>query len=552
VQHTLDVWQRAVSERAPYETEYRMRRHDGEYRTLLARGVPVADKRGDVVEWVGTCIDITGRKQAERKAQRENREITLASRIFRVFLEESDDVLYDRALDIVMGGLASRHGVFGYIDEEGTLVCPTMSRMFDQCEMPDKCICYTRDKWKGLWSRALLEKRVIFTNESPRVPKGHVPIKNNLAAPILFGGEVIGLLNLANKSGDYTEEDRDLLEGLTVRIAPALYIWIQKKRNEDERSRAEQLLRQSREDLGRAQEVGNVGSWRLDVRKNELTWSDENHRMFGIPKGTLMTYETFLSTVHPADREYVDSSWEAGLAGEPYDIEHRIVVNGQIKWVREKAYLEFDEAGTLLGGFGITQDITERKGMEEELRKSRDELEMRVKQRTSELNQTVADLQREMEHRIAAEQTAQAERQRFNDVLETLPSYVCLLTPDYRVPFANHVFRESFGYEPDKKCYEFLFGRTEPCEDCQTFTVMRTNESHRWEWTGPNGRDYDIFDFPFTDTDGSRLILEMGIDVTERKRAERRLRTTNALLALFTRKADKQEYLDTVVKIIHR
>jgi len=71
--------------------------------------------------------------------------------------------------------------------------------------------------------------------------------------------------------------------------------------------------------------------------------------------------------VHPADREYVDSSWEAGLAGEPYDIEHRIVVNGQIKWVREKAYLEFDTAGGLLGGFGITQDITHRKLAEEQI-----------------------------------------------------------------------------------------------------------------------------------------------------------------------------------------
>jgi PAS domain S-box-containing protein len=43
---------------------------------------------------------------------------------------------------------------------------------------------------------------------------------------------------------------------------------------------------------------------------------------------------------------------------------------------------------------------------------------------------------------------------------------------------------------------------------------------HHWEWTGPDGRNYDVFDFPFTDTDGSTLILEMGIDITERKRAE--------------------------------
>lgn len=128
-----------------------------------------------------------------------------------------------------------------------------------------------------------------------------------------------------------------------------------------ERKLAEEALRQSREDLARAQAVGQVGSWRLDVGRNVLTWSDENHRIFGIPQGTPLTYETFLGTIHPDDRAYVDTQWQAALRGEPYDIEHRIVVNGRVKWVREKAYLEFDAAGGLRGGFGITQDITVRK-----------------------------------------------------------------------------------------------------------------------------------------------------------------------------------------------
>ncbi len=134
-----------------------------------------------------------------------------------------------------------------------------------------------------------------------------------------------------------------------------------------ERREVEHAVLKSREDLARAQEVGKIGSWRLDTRKNILTWSVQNHRIFGIPKGTPMTYETFLSVVHPDDREYVDTKWKAGLAGEDYDIEHRIVVDGRVKWVREKAYLEFDRKGELLGGFGISQDITELKKAEEQI-----------------------------------------------------------------------------------------------------------------------------------------------------------------------------------------
>lgn len=134
-----------------------------------------------------------------------------------------------------------------------------------------------------------------------------------------------------------------------------------------ERLRSERALRRSEEDLNRAQAVAKTGSWRMNVQKNELTWSDENHRIFGVPKGTPMTYEGFLTTVHPDDRDYVDRCWMAALRGEPYDIEHRLVVNGEVKWVRETADLEFASDGSLLGGFGTTQDITDRKRAEAQM-----------------------------------------------------------------------------------------------------------------------------------------------------------------------------------------
>ncbi len=119
--------------------------------------------------------------------------------------------------------------------------------------------------------------------------------------------------------------------------------------------------------FARAQQLGQIGWWRLDARQNILTWSEENQRIFGAPPGAPQTYQTFLDAVHPEDRAYVDEKWTAALRGEPYDIEHRILVNGVVRWVREKADLEFNESGNLIAGFGITQDITDRKSAENAL-----------------------------------------------------------------------------------------------------------------------------------------------------------------------------------------
>jgi PAS domain S-box-containing protein len=158
-----------------------------------------------------------------------------------------------------------------------------------------------------------------------------------------------------------------------------------RKQAESQREVALEALRQSQEDLKRAQAVGHIGNWRLNVQRNELIWSDENYRIFGVPKEMLLTYETFLSFIHPDDRDYVDKKWKASMAGEDYDIEHRIIADGQVKWVREKAFLEFDKKGALLAGFGIAQDITSLKNAEEVLKRDKDVLEKLVHEKAQEL-----------------------------------------------------------------------------------------------------------------------------------------------------------------------
>ncbi|AGB03784.1 PAS domain S-box [Methanoregula formicica SMSP] len=174
--------------------------------------------------------------------------------------------------------------------------------------------------------------------------------------------------------------------------------------------------------------------------------------------------------------------------------------------------------GTPAGGFPrfayVVIDITERKRAEETLRNARNELEIHIQKRTGELKRAIDALT--------------TERHQLYDVLETLPAYVCLIDAEYRMPFTNRTFRKMFCEPAGRRCHEFLFNRDTPCENCETFMVMKTREPHHWFWTGPNGRDYDIYDFPFTDTNGSRMVLEMGIDITEQKMAGAAIVKANA------------------------
>jgi PAS domain S-box-containing protein len=136
-----------------------------------------------------------------------------------------------------------------------------------------------------------------------------------------------------------------------------------------ERKLTELALRRSEAELKRAQAVAQIGSWNLDVNTGRFEWSEESHRIFGIPGTEAVTLDTFISTVHPDDRERVLKAWNAAVAGATYDIEHRIVVDGQTRWVRERAVIERDADGRALFGVGTTQDISARKQAEDELRK---------------------------------------------------------------------------------------------------------------------------------------------------------------------------------------
>ncbi len=135
----------------------------------------------------------------------------------------------------------------------------------------------------------------------------------------------------------------------------------------EQRRRAHNDLKLSERNFKRAQQVVSMGSWYLDLRKNQLSGSDEVYSILGIPPGVRLFYPSLLNYVHPDERKLVDATWQAALRGQAFDIEHRIIVDGQIKWIRENAEIDLDRSGRPATIFGTVRDVTRRKLTEQAL-----------------------------------------------------------------------------------------------------------------------------------------------------------------------------------------
>jgi len=261
------------------------------------------------------------------------------------------------------------------------------------------------------------------------------------------------------------------------------------------RKQAVEALRESQRDLNRAQAVAHIGSWRMDVCNDRLEWSDENFRIFGIPNGTSLTYQSFLDIVHPADRHFVDTAWQDALTGKSYDIEHRIIADQKLKWVRELAELEFDEHGTLLGAFGTTEDITDIKSSQDAL---------------------------------------QYERRFLRQVIDAVPSVIFVKDREGRYLLGNEALAQSYGTSP-----EGLIGLTEedfnPNADEVAYfhrndlDVINTGKSKLIPEVKVTHADgsvhwYNTVKIPLIDGDKCNKVLVVATDITERKHAEEALR----------------------------
>lgn len=132
-------------------------------------------------------------------------------------------------------------------------------------------------------------------------------------------------------------------------------------------------LQKSRSSLAEAQRIAHLGNWDWDIVNNNLQWSDEIYRIFGLePQQFGATYEAFLNCVHTDDRDFVTNSVNAALnENKEYSIDHRIILpDGSEKVVHEEAKVFRNDKGQAIQMIGTLQDITEREKVKEQLQRN--------------------------------------------------------------------------------------------------------------------------------------------------------------------------------------
>lgn len=144
---------------------------------------------------------------------------------------------------------------------------------------------------------------------------------------------------------------------------------------------AEALLLERESLLKKTEEIAHIGSWSLDFETDELIWSDEVYRIFGLsPQNFRPTKENFLEAIHPQDREMVVAEFRDAIEHmTPFNLVHRILrPDGTVRIVHEKSEELFDSSGEVIASSGMIHDITEQAQAEKALQESDEQLRLLI------------------------------------------------------------------------------------------------------------------------------------------------------------------------------
>ena len=337
LQQCLDASRFASQSRLPFKMEYRLRRADGEYRWVLSHGKPRFSGEGVLTGYVGSCLDITAQKSSEA-----------ASAKLAAIVQSSDDAIITKDLNgIISSWNNSAERIFGYTEQE------VLGKPITILIPPE-----LQSEEKDILSRLRAGQRIDHF-ETTRIAKGGQRVLVSLTvSPVKdSSGRIIAASKVA----------RDVTRTRQV----------------------EEALRESEQRMRFCLEAAHVGTWHWDMTSGNVHWSENMERIHGQPPGSFRrNFAAFLEGIESADRLRVKQAIQQALEGDgKYHVEYRqIRSDGSLGWMEAHGQVIYDAGNRPQSIMGVCRDISERKSSETALREAHQQLEARVKERTSELD----------------------------------------------------------------------------------------------------------------------------------------------------------------------
>ena len=323
-QQCIEAYTSAFDRHEPFVLEYRLRRHDGEFRWVLDNAAPLFDSEGSFAGYFGTCHDVTDFRQADVERR-------IATDRLRLAMESSKSVGWDWDLrtnrDTWFGDLSTIFGMsatihVGHVDD------------FRRRVHPDD---------RGLVWKAVKES---MENRTPYAAEFRIQWPNGTVRWVSARGQFY-----YSAGGD-----PERMLGIAVDIT--------------ERKDAEESLRHKERELTETQRLAGVGGWQWDTETDTVTWSEGLYLIAGRdPRLPAVSYRDHVQL-------YTSDSWNrlqravdrALRTGDPYRLDLELVRgDGTHRWVTARGEAVRDAAGRITGLRGTVLDVTERKLAEEAL-----------------------------------------------------------------------------------------------------------------------------------------------------------------------------------------
>jgi PAS domain S-box-containing protein len=350
---------------------------------------------------------------------------------------------------------------------------------------------------RGLRAQAYKTGKVVYDNnfaESPWMrfmPEGHVALRNVMFAPMNLQDKTVGLLGLANKSEDFTDDDASVAGSLAEIAAVAL----QRARDEEARRDTENRYKSLAENVPSIlmRYDRNLRVVYLSKAAEEVTGvpSDEvigkTNREAGMPKRLCVLWD--------------DAIREVFRTGRNKDLEVDFPLKDGSKTFYLRLAPEFDREGEVQHVLGVSTDITERKRTEKAILRAKEEWEL---------------------------------------TFDAVPDLMAVLDTQHRIVRVNKAMATRLGVTPKQcigqSCHEAVHGQPQPPQFCPHALTCQDGKEHRAEVHEPRlGGDFLVSTTPLLDGQGKLIgSIHVARDITERKQAEdkvkRSLREKEVLL----------------------